>query len=109
VFFLAALFCGNAIDNILNYIFHKIEDKLNVNKTANWWILMQIIIQLILISILAFVIRLLVVGILSAYVGHTHSINDIANLSMIYSTFISIFPQDHLISNLKKINTLMDR
>ena len=106
---LASLFCGNAADNVLNYIFSRMEKALGINSNANWWILVQVVIQLMVISTIAFITRLLVVGLLHTYVGHTHTLNDISGLSMIYATFISVLPQDHLISRLKKLNVLLDR
>jgi len=109
VFFLFAIFAGNAIDNLLNYIFKKVESSGLLDAKSNLWLLVQIVIQLLVISMMAYIIRLLVIGLLQSYVSHTHSMIEISTMSMMYGVFISFIPQDHLISRLKRLNVLLDR
>lgn len=107
LFFLVSIFVGNVIDNALNSAFKKMEDLGLINKEANWWILLQIIIQLILISAISYMIRLFVVGTLLTY-STDSTIYDSKAVSIIYA-FITFYAQDHLKERLTKINKVMDR
>ena len=106
-FFLLSFTIGNALDNFLNMIYNRIESSGWINNDSNTWLVTQIVLQLILVSAVSYMIRLLVVGVMLAYSSDT-TIYDARAVSIIYA-FITFSGQNHLKARIEKLNKLADR
>ena len=88
-------------------MFAWIEQTGAVNRNSNAWLVAQIALQLVVVGIAAYAIRLFIIGAMEVYSSHSN-INDAKIVSLIYAVIIFI-GQDHLKGRLSRLNQIMDR